>query len=330
MLEVATAATAFDRTAIGQGVDAFPDTTWHVEDFDQLPDEDEQGLFNFFEAGSGSEELPAVSDEELIDLLNAASNEFEPYPLRVSDSEPELELRDPRADESQSAETAGHPTEATETPAAPAFFETKRLDRWLKNQTHLAATVAASTLDTVSLSTASAITNQMNLTRVAVTQAMKPVSGAINKRARKSNDDPRPFHCTYPGCGHKATKRRYLLEHERKHSGERPYKCTWPGCTYAASGQGHISRHIRTHTGDRPYPCTEPGCGYFASQSGHLRTHMRTHTGERPYKCSCDGCDYAAGRPGHLARHMKVHAAAAAAAEQLPDSLLCKAAARPT
>lgn len=72
----------------------------------------------------------------------------------------------------------------------------------------------------------------------------------------------RPFRCTYQGCGYAAAKRRYLLEHERVHSGERPYKCTWPGCSYAASGQGHISRHKRTHTGDRPYPCEFPGCAY--------------------------------------------------------------------
>ncbi len=145
---------------------------------------------------------------------------------------------------------------------------------------------------------------------------LKPAGGVVNKKrgapkrviaARPHASKPRPFRCTYAGCGYAAAKRRYLLEHERVHSGERPYKCTWPGCTYAASGQGHISRHKRTHTGDRPYPCKYPGCTYQASQSGHLRTHMRTHTGERPFRCTVAGCDYAAGRKGHLDRHMRVH-----------------------
>ena len=122
-------------------------------------------------------------------------------------------------------------------------------------------------------------------------------------------DVMRPFHCSFSGCTYKASKPRYLREHERVHTGERPYKCPWVGCTYAAAGQGHISRHIRTHTGVKPYQCKEPGCGYATSQSGHLRTHMRTHSGERPFKCSITGCNYAAGRRGHLLRHMKIHGA---------------------
>ena len=145
---------------------------------------------------------------------------------------------------------------------------------------------------------------------------LKPAGGTVNKKrapnrtsavARPGVGKARPFRCSYEGCTYAAAKRRYLLEHERVHSGERPYKCTWPGCSYAASGQGHISRHKRTHTGDRPYPCKYPGCTYQASQSGHLRTHMRTHTGERPFRCPINGCDYAAGRKGHLDRHMRVH-----------------------
>lgn len=146
---------------------------------------------------------------------------------------------------------------------------------------------------------------------------LKPARGTVNKKktapkrldtARRADGKTRTFQCSYPGCNHSATKRRYITEHERTHSGERPYKCPWPGCTYAASGQGHLSRHKRTHTGDRPYPCTYPGCTYQASQSGHLRTHMRTHTGERPYKCPVAGCGYAASRKGHLDRHMSIHA----------------------
>ena len=142
---------------------------------------------------------------------------------------------------------------------------------------------------------------------------------AINKRKAveelmKDNkqallDITRPLQCSFAGCNYKASKPRYLREHERVHTGERPYKCPWAGCTYAAAGQGHISRHIRTHTGVKPYACKEPGCGYATSQSGHLRTHMRTHSGERPFKCNVPGCTYAAGRRGHLLRHMKIHAA---------------------
>ena len=122
-------------------------------------------------------------------------------------------------------------------------------------------------------------------------------------------DITRPLQCSFAGCNYKASKPRYLREHERVHTGERPYKCPWAGCTYAAAGQGHISRHIRTHTGVKPYACKEPGCGYATSQSGHLRTHMRTHSGERPFKCNVPGCTYAAGRRGHLLRHMKIHSA---------------------
>ena len=104
--------------------------------------------------------------------------------------------------------------------------------------------------------------------RPAVPPLKPAAAGTINKKKPKRviaaarPGKLRPFRCTYDGCGYAAAKRRYLLEHERVHSGERPYKCTWPGCSYAASGQGHISRHKRTHTGDRPYPCEFPGCTY--------------------------------------------------------------------
>jgi hypothetical protein len=138
---------------------------------------------------------------------------------------------------------------------------------------------------------------------------------AINKRKAEAElnkdikqplvEGARTLHCSFSGCNYKASKPRYLREHERVHTGERPYKCPWPGCTYAAAGQGHISRHIRTHTGVKPYACKEPGCAYATSQSGHLRTHMRTHSGERPFKCVVPGCTYAAGRRGHLLRHIK-------------------------
>jgi len=131
----------------------------------------------------------------------------------------------------------------------------------------------------------------------------------LTKEDSDKLDVVRPFHCSFSGCTYKASKPRYLREHERVHTGERPYKCPWAGCTYAAAGQGHISRHLRTHTGIKPYQCKEPGCAYATSQSGHLRTHMRTHSGERPFKCSITGCNYAAGRRGHLLRHMKIHGA---------------------
>jgi hypothetical protein len=154
---------------------------------------------------------------------------------------------------------------------------------------------------------------------------------AINKRKAeeelsKDNKQPlvdaaRTLHCSFAGCNYKASKPRYLREHERVHTGERPYKCPWPGCTYAAAGQGHISRHIRTHTGVKPYACKEPGCTYATSQSGHLRTHMRTHSGERPFKCTVPGCTYAAGRRGHLLRHIKARHSAAASGAASGDAM---------
>jgi hypothetical protein len=54
---------------------------------------------------------------------------------------------------------------------------------------------------------------------------LKPAGGTINKRRATKPpvaDGLRPFQCSHPGCDYAAAKRRYLIEHERVHSGERP------------------------------------------------------------------------------------------------------------
>ena len=104
--------------------------------------------------------------------------------------------------------------------------------------------------------------------------------------------DARPFKCNWPGgCSYTATKRRYVGEHMRTHTGFKPHKCTFPGCGYSAAGTGHLRRHMRVHTGEKPYSCDWPGCAYASSQPTHVTTHKRKHTGDKPYACSEPGCE---------------------------------------
>jgi uncharacterized Zn-finger protein len=106
--------------------------------------------------------------------------------------------------------------------------------------------------------------------------------------------EARPFKCNWPGgCSYTATRRRYIGEHQRTHTGIKPHKCTYPGCGYSAAGTGHLHRHMRVHTGERPFPCDWPGCGYASSQPSHLTTHKRKHTGDKPYSCPEPGCECA-------------------------------------
>ena len=65
----------------------------------------------------------------------------------------------------------------------------------------------------------------------------------------------------------------------------RPYKCSVPGCTYTATRKRYVGEHMRTHTGHKPHKCTYPGCNYAAARTGNLNQHMRVHTGEKPFKC---------------------------------------------
>uniref|UniRef100_A0AAZ3R4F7 C2H2-type domain-containing protein n=1 Tax=Oncorhynchus tshawytscha TaxID=74940 RepID=A0AAZ3R4F7_ONCTS len=81
------------------------------------------------------------------------------------------------------------------------------------------------------------------------------------------------------------TQLRYLVEHERVHSGEYPYQCSV--CQAKFNKANSLTIHSRKHTGEKPFLCWQ--CGKSYKDRGNLSMHMGTHSEERPFSCSqCD------------------------------------------
>lgn len=118
---------------------------------------------------------------------------------------------------------------------------------------------------------------------------------------------PRPFICTYEGCGKRFAHLSTITTHERTHTGDRPFACTFEGCGKCFSESGHLTTHTRTHTGDQPFACDYDGCGKRFSHSGALNRHKRTHTGLKPFVCDHEGCGKRFSESGHLTTHRRTH-----------------------
>ncbi|KAM9401550.1 uncharacterized protein ACWYII_029116 isoform 2-T2 [Salvelinus alpinus] len=92
-----------------------------------------------------------------------------------------------------------------------------------------------------------------------------------------------PYACSQ--CEKTFTQLRYLVEHERVHSGEYPYQCSV--CQAKFNKANSLTIHSRKHTGEKPFLCWQ--CGKSYKDRGNLSMHMGTHSEERPFSCSqCD------------------------------------------
>uniref|UniRef100_A0A8C7H8J6 Zinc finger protein 865 n=1 Tax=Oncorhynchus kisutch TaxID=8019 RepID=A0A8C7H8J6_ONCKI len=92
-----------------------------------------------------------------------------------------------------------------------------------------------------------------------------------------------PYPCSQ--CEKTFTQLRYLVEHERVHSGEYPYQCSV--CQAKFNKANSLTIHSRKHTGEKPFLCWQ--CGKSYKDRGNLSMHMGTHSEERPFSCSqCD------------------------------------------
>ncbi|KAM4726005.1 uncharacterized protein FYW61_014016 [Anableps anableps] len=110
----------------------------------------------------------------------------------------------------------------------------------------------------------------------------------------------KPFSCSV--CSRAFRWKNGLVRHMKSHSGEKPFSCS--DCDKAFSSKKNLMEHTKVHSGEKPYSCSV--CNASFKRAHTLKDHIRTHTGERPYKCSI--CSQSFRYRSYLVVHIRAHA----------------------
>ncbi|XP_036371090.1 zinc finger protein ZXDC isoform X2 [Octopus sinensis] len=160
-----------------------------------------------------------------------------------------------------------------------------------------------------------------------------------------SNQNTRTTYvCSVGGCSKIFSKKLYLDQHIRQHTGERPFHCANEGCGKTYSRKDHLNRHLKwcsasqsagsrerltcsengcsktfqnlqnlrvhvrnVHEQSKNYKCPVEGCGKVFKKHHGLKQHEFEHSGVNPFSCMLSSCKKSFRVFSHFKRHMKVH-----------------------
>ena len=101
---------------------------------------------------------------------------------------------------------------------------------------------------------------------------------------KRFHNGDKPFGCDQ--CSARFVRLDRLNEHkQRTHSGVKRYVCDCCGARFA--DKSYLVQHNRKHTGERRYVCENENCGARFALSCDRKRHYLSHTGQRPCVCEC-------------------------------------------
>ena len=159
-----------------------------------------------------------------------------------------------------------------------------------------------------------------------------PNADSTEKRVMFSDDEIRPFKCTYEGCGKAYMTKQSMRRHFVRHTGDSRFRCYSEDCAgiirYRDSQT--LARHIHiTHMAERPFECNI--CSKRFARSDSLFRHRRNvHSVKddqnqpqssdstdkwimcsgdetRPFQCGYEGCGKIYKTKQGLQRHFVSH-----------------------
>ncbi|CAG2103063.1 unnamed protein product [Medioppia subpectinata] len=116
------------------------------------------------------------------------------------------------------------------------------------------------------------------------------------------------FHCFWPKCQYKTTKKRNLTLHQLSHSEIRQFKCDFNKCNKSYKQKIDLVRHHNSIHLNMRFICDFNECNKkFAYKSDLFRHKSCVHLNKKKFKCNEENCVKKFKQLSHLLRHKRIH-----------------------